>query len=361
MKQVQITDTIRQRLEAAGADPAKVAVFETVALNQLPVRKNHPLYKGAVHSRSMLQEMATTLNGESLPLQAQHDSGPLPFGRAFYGEVLDANNSGGSELRVLFWVDKTFPDIIDLIDNGTVDQVSVSVLAAEAMCSACNYNFLAEDADIENIWTGTCPDGHQMGLNGNYAKMTKLGSWFELSLVGKGGATGARIAGRSETRLAADGTTAHPFALSLTAERPNPETSTMNIDVNKLISDLSDARGQLLVATAEKDRSATDATAKDAKITELTSKVTELEAKVTELQNAAPEKGEVELAALMDVAKHILTLAGKVTDEVPNEPAKIVELVKGLKLSLATTGAQGADSHDEVRTFSATAFKSARR
>ncbi len=361
MKQVQLTDTLRSRLTAAGADPTKVVVFETVALNQLPIRKNHPLYKGAIHSRPMLQEMADALNKESLPLQVQHDGSTLPFGRAFYGEVLDSNQGGGSELRVLFWVDGTHPDMINQINAGTIDQVSVSVLPADASCSQCNYNFFAEDASIENIWSATCPDNHTMGMNGARLNINKLASWFELSLVGKGGTTGARISGPAETRLAADGSVTHPFALSLTFEQPKPERKNMSeIDVNKLIADLSDARGNLLVANADKGRAEASVASLNAQITELTAQVNSKNAEIEALKAAAPEKGEVEFTALQTVAKHILTLAGRVTDEVPAEVDAIVELVKGLKLNVSGTGSQAAHLDASASSSSASAFKSRR-
>lgn len=361
MKQVSLTDTLRSRLTAAGADPAKVVVFETVALNQLPIRKNHPLYKGAIHSRPILQEMADALNKESLPLQVQHDGSTLPFGRAFYGEVLDSNQGGGAELRVLFWVDKTHSDKIEQIDAGTIDQVSVSVLPADATCSKCNYNFFAEDASIENIWSATCPDNHTIGVGGTHLNINKLASWFELSLVGKGGATGARISGPAETRLAADGSVAHPFALSLTLEQPKPERKNMaDIDVNKLIADLSDARGNLLVANADRGRAEATVASKDTEIASLTAKVAELTTKVAELEATKPEKGEAEFAALQTVAKHVLTLAGRVTDEVPADVDAIVELVKGLKLNVTSTATREAHLDGSDSTPSSSAFKSRR-
>ena len=357
MKQIPVTDQIRQRLIAASADPDKVAVFEAVALNTLPVRKQHPLYKDAVHAPSMLQSMADQLNKESLPLQAMHNGAMLPFGRAFYGEVLPS--SDGHELRTLFWVDKAHSDLIDMIDSGTIDQVSVSVLAKQANCSECGYDFFAENASVEPIWTGTCPDGHTMGQKGAHLKLNELSSWFELSLVGRGGAQGARIAGPAETRLAANGEVIHPFALSLTSEAFIPETKPMSVDVNKLISDLSDSRGNLLVANAEKTRLEASVTERDARIATLTGELETVRAELAAAKDAKPEAGAAELDALKGVAKHLLTLAGRVTDEVPEKLEDIVELVKGLKLSIASN-TQTMEAADTVAPRSASGFRSPR-
>src|SRR6476660_7440792 len=137
MKQVEKTPDVEAKLKNAigeGVDTSTLAVFEAISLNSFPIRKKHPLYNGSIAPTPFLQEMAAALNAESLPIYLMHDSGaPTPFGRAFYAEVVD--NMGVSELRTLFWVDKSaHPDIVEKVDNGTVDQVSVSVLPKSLVC-----------------------------------------------------------------------------------------------------------------------------------------------------------------------------------------------------------------------------------
>lgn len=131
------------------------------------------------------------------------------------------------------------------------------------------------------------------------------------------------------------------------------------IDVNKLITDLSDTRGSLLVANADKTRLEASVTEKDAKIADLTA---QLEVAVNELvavKAAKPETGAAELDALKDVAKHLLTLAGRVTDAVPEKLEDIVELVKGLKLSIVST-TQTMETTDTAAPRSASGFRSPR-
>lgn len=351
MKQVTITDAIRQKLQNAGADPSNVVVFEATALNSLPVRKNHPLYKGAVHSRDFLNQMRDALNDESLPLQVMHNSEPLPIGRAFFGEVLDGQN--GAELRVLFWVDTTHQSTIDLVNNGTVDQVSVSVLPKTALCSACGFDFFGPDASFDNIWTGSCPDGHVMGDNGNHLIMGQLDRWFELSLVGQGGIKGARISTSSDARLAADASAASMLTLNYSLENTK-------MDLSKLVQELTDAKAQNLVLENEKAALIAE---RDAAVAARDAAVADLSARDAELVTARADivrlsANDTARAALNDVAQHVLTISGKVGDTIPEKVEDIVALVKSSKLSLPGATTSPSERPDpKVVAFSSSAFK----
>ncbi|MBN8245139.1 hypothetical protein JF546_19145 [Nitratireductor aquimarinus] len=71
-------------------------------------------------------------------------------------------------------MDKTYQNEIQLIENGTVDQVSVGMLPKQMICSADGFDFFGEGAGVEHIFTGTTPDGHTVGKNGVYCKMVGL-------------------------------------------------------------------------------------------------------------------------------------------------------------------------------------------
>ncbi|WP_189348029.1 hypothetical protein, partial [Mesorhizobium sp. M2D.F.Ca.ET.232.01.1.1] len=146
VKQLPKTPEIIARLKQAGASVDNVSVFEAIALNNRPLRKRHPLYNGAVAQRSLLLEMALALETESRPFQIMHNGEDLPIGRAFRGQVVDGQDT---ELRILFWVDKTHEDKIQQIDNGTVDQVSVGILPKQMICSADGFDFFGPNADFE--------------------------------------------------------------------------------------------------------------------------------------------------------------------------------------------------------------------
>ena len=220
-------------------------LFEAINLNTLPIRKRHPLYTDAIHSKHFLSEMAAQVKAESLPIYLMHDSNaPTPFGRVFYAEVVDT--MGVSELRTLFWVDqKSHADVVEKVDNGTVDQVSVSVLPKSLACSECGFDFLGDSSDLfDNVLSGTCDKGHIMGEDGAHAVSQNLDSWFEMSLVGRGGARGARILSRDEQRL---GSTTFPRLaasgvdlLSIITLVASAEP--LDMELIQLIAELADTR-----------------------------------------------------------------------------------------------------------------------
>lgn len=313
MKQLEKTPDIIAKLQNAvggGVDISNHAVFEAISLNTLPIRKRHPLYLDATHNKHFLSEMASQLNAESLPIYLMHDSdAPTPFGRAFYAEVVD--NMGVSELRTLFWVDKnSHADVVEKMDNGTLDQVSVSVLPKSLACSECGFDFLGDKADLfENVLSGTCDEGHTMGQNGVHAVAQSLDSWFELSLVGRGGARGARILPRDEQklgsttfqRLAASGVDLSIVTLVASAEP-------MNMDLTQLIAELTDTKAKIVVS--------------DAKVAELNGQIEAGKAEIadlkTKLEAASKQDGpkqedlDAAVGALRDVTKQVLVASGKV-------------------------------------------------
>lgn len=379
MKQIAKTPEIIARLKRAiGSDQSvdNLAVYEAIALNSRPLRKRHPLYNGAVASRSMLLEMAVALEGESRPLQIMHHGELLPIGRVFFGEVVEKN--GDTELRALFWVDKSETDHIAKIDNGTIDQVSVGVLPKQMICSADGFDFFGADSTFENIFTGTTPDGNTVGENGVYCRMVGLEEFFELSLVGMGGAQNAKIVNSDQShfspehqRLAA-GVSLNTLALTATAT-----TDQDTMDLKEYMTQLTATVGENAKLEAKNETLTAQLETATTKVTSLEAQVAELSkddkaSQITEL-TAEKEAAETALAAasaaLTDVAKRVLTASGKVDAEVPTETDKIVALINdesaGLTAALAGAGnaqdADGGQGGDKARPYMSAGFRSARR
>ncbi len=357
MKQIQKTDSIvallHQRL-GAELDVNKVAVFEAIALNTLPLRKEHPLYKGSITDLGILYSMAQMVQEESVPVQIMHDKEPLPIGRVFHAEVK------GTELRSLFTVDTTNQDLIDKIEAGTVDQVSVSIMPKHIYNSASGFDYLGSDSTFENVWTGSDNEGNTIGQKGVYGKLVGLDQWFEMSLVGKGGAQNARIVhreaasfGSSFEKLAASGI--DPNALVLVAAMRNDD-----MELGDLVANLTEAKVDL----SNKTREIVTLTADN---TTLKTENDKLKADLA-VATAAPEAVKVELTAatdklatqqvdldaatvaLKEVAQKILTASGKVAETVPATVTELVALIgdteKGLAAALIVGGKTKAS--DEV-------------
>lgn len=353
MKQIEKTPTILARLRKSlgdGVNLDSLRVYEAIALNTRPLRKNHPLYNGARAERSLLLEMAAALEQESRPVQIQHDSDPLPVGRVFHGEVVD--QGGETELRVLFFLDPTADEEAAKIDSGSVDQVSVGILPRQLLSSATGFDFLGPDATLDNIWTGTDPDGNVMGKNGVYARMVGLDKWFELSLVGQGGAQNARIVSRDKShfgssyeRLAASGL--DPSALVLVAT-----ARTEDMDLEKLVAQLTETKVELASKESEIATLNAQIGQKDERIAELEAKLEEAGDSVAALaekdQTIEETKAELSAAvkALKDVAQALLAAAGKVNEQVPDTVAELESLINETKESLASVLVAGGRSKD---------------
>lgn len=359
MKQILKTESVLSRLkQAVGSNEAveNLKVYEAIALNTRPLRKNHPLYREARADRSLLLELAAEIGKESRPILSEHrDASPL--GRVFHGEVVD--RGAESELRVLFFLDATANTEATKIDSGSIDQVSVSVVPKQIICSASGFDFLGSEATAMNVITGTDPDGNVLGEKGVYGRMVGLRQFFELSLVGMGGAQNARIVSRNQShfgssyeQLAASGLDPNVFVLEAT-------TRTENMDLTELITQLTDTKAALSnkdseittltaqIATANAKVEALEAQIADAGDPDaaLVAKDEEI-ASVTEAKDTAEAELTAAVATLTDVAKAVLAAAGKPNEEVPSTVAEISALITETKTTLAAALVKGGRSVD---------------
>lgn len=238
-KQLQIVGEVRRMLEMAlGAtfDFSKIAVFETIAIDNQPVNAGGLFHKAVIEPQ-MLAEMEDQLAGEMfVPLQTLHP-GPnqLPVGRVVTGKVHKDNDT--VQLRTLFYLPTDTEEgreLIAKINGGVITDVSIGVNPKKALCSDCGFDYMGPDSDIMNLWLGECDEGHVIGVDGTHLRLTKLDKFFELSLVSNGAADAAVIQNPDQsiyqrdhgyTRLAAS---AEGKSLSMTATRhTNPSQETI--------------------------------------------------------------------------------------------------------------------------------------
>lgn len=377
MKRIEITAQIEAHLRSAlgaDADLNAFSVYEAIAFNTLPVRKRHPVYKGARADAAFLAEMADAVNKESRPVHIGHDSSGLPIGRIFHGEVV--NGFSGQELRALFFIDNQHSAEIAKIEHGTVDQVSVSVLPKQLLNSVSGFDYLGAEADFTHIMTGTDPDGNTLGENGVYARMVGLDSFFEMSLVGQGGAENARIVRRDQShfgssfqKLAASGL--DPNALVLVAS-----VEADKMDLTALVGQLTDTKVELSTMTTAKatlEASVETLTAQNSALTQQLADLGDvpaaLAAKDTEITGLTEAKTTLEadsaaaVASLQTVATALLTASGKVGEAVPATVAELSALIESTKAGLVAALVSGGRSNpsdlDSVGSHTPTADFSA--
>lgn len=365
MKRLTVTPEIQELLKnAVGSEVSlnDIAVYEAVAFNTLPIRKRHPLYRNARAARSVLEEMAARLADESLPVLISHQNEMLPIGRVFHGKVVD--HADWSELRVLFFLDMADEAARD-IDLGIVDQVSVSVITKKALCSECGFDFFGPDADFENVWGGICNKGHVLGEDGVFARLVELDDWFEMSLVGRGGAQKARIVSPDQSvfgsqsiqRLAANGFDPNALILSVTPEKGR----IMNFDLSKHIEEMADLKANLAIkdreleaATKKIESLEKELSATQAKIEEMGDASAAIEERDAQIAQLTDEKKSLEdnakaaLEALKDVVGMFLTMSGDVNAEIPDDIAALSALISEKREAIKGLLVAGGTARDAI-------------
>lgn len=237
MKRIPITPEITAHLRrayGADADLSAMVVYEVVMANSNPIRKKG-LYEGARLQENTLNELVAAVNAESIPLLHSHNSENLAFGRVFF-----AARSYSEARGLIALSSKEHPEMIDKLDSGTLDQVSIGLLPQHLNCSQCGFDYLGADATWENVMGQTCPEGHTIGVDGTHLKIDGVDMFYELSIVSQGGLQGARVVGSSDSmfsRLAAsngkDAGALLPFLLQCSAEgdpEVDPSSETAGAD-----------------------------------------------------------------------------------------------------------------------------------
>lgn len=340
MKQLELTPQIISRIKGAvgeDVDPSNFAVFESVSLNNLPLPgKDGTIFQKAVVSELTLKQMVDSINtGNTLPLIWSHDGDDVPKGRVFFAEI-HKGDLGETELRTMWYVDPTETKLIDKLNAASIDEVSVSFLASQILCSECGFDYRGEDATAVNLHLRECDEGHKIGENGIHVRLVGLATFTELSLVSRGAAKDAKIVGKSKSKLSAPLQHLAAKGLQIDELYLSASKGESNVDIDALVTSLSDTKADLKVATGEvttlKASVETLTTAK----TELEGKVTDLEtqlaeakagSKATELEAATAELGEAK-TLLTEIYTKLATAAG---EKEPKVPETIADLKAGIE------------------------------
>ncbi len=315
-KRLEVTPKIAAAIARStdgSVDPATVAVFQTSALNTLPVNKKGTLFDQGRISETTLRQMADYLNAGTnfAPLHLVHDQtdGALPVGRVFAGEVV--SNEGVAELHNLFYLPlSTGAELIEKLETSVIDEVSVGLSPLHLNCSECGFDYLGSEATWENIYYRQCPSEHQVGEKGVHTITNGMGKYNELSLVSRGAAQNTKILSRAKALMASMGKESYS---QLVASGKQPELVTLfastNINPKEKQMDLTVLVGELTTAKASVLQKDADLIAANATIVTLTTGKTELEAKVVELTAAADTAGVAPLQAKLTAAEATATAA----------------------------------------------------
>ncbi len=138
MKQLEMTSELSALIKSRvgeDVDTGTLAVFETIALNTLPLPgKDGTIFERATTMPLTLKEMVDSINGgKHIPLIADHELWGAPKGRAFHAGLDFEDNA--LSMRMLFYLDPSEDKLIAKLNAGSLDEVSVAFLSREFNCS----------------------------------------------------------------------------------------------------------------------------------------------------------------------------------------------------------------------------------
>lgn len=321
-KQVDITTDILAQIERVTGTTVSaddIVVFEAAAASTRPISKMGSVYNGARMSRQMLEDMAAALNSgtESVPLHTLHMQGDeIPKGRVFQGSVV-GEIDGSATLRAMFYLPLAEKDLIEKINLGILDEVSVGTKSKQALCSKCGFDYFGADADFSNLFAQTCANDHIIGVDGTHLKLVGLDKWMELSLVSRGASDKPKILSRTKQllskedhdRIAADGKPVEALFLftSMTTETNDMTTKPTEFDAAAAIEALQ-AKLDVIEAKLTDPNEAVEGL--QAELAAAQQKIADLEA--TAAEAAAAATAELEAAEAAEAAA-----ATQVTLELP--------------------------------------------
>jgi hypothetical protein len=360
MKRLPLTPELTQRIKNAvgeDVDPSGFAVFEAIAVNTHPLPgKDGTIFEKARLSSLTIRQMVDSINGGNhLPLIANHDSDDIPKGRVFYAE-LHPDAGGEDELRVLFYVDATEEQTALKLDAGSLDEVSVSFLASQILCSECDFDYRGEDATFTHLYERTCENGHEIGVDGIHARLIGLSVFTELSLVSRGAAKSAKIVGKSQSKLAAplQQLAARGFEVDRLFLQASKGEDDVNVEV--LMTQLTDTKADLKVATGTLTTLTASNETLTGQVVELNGQVETLtaelatakaESKAEELETATTELGEAK-AVLTDMFTKLATAAGDASASVPDSITALKAAIEGYQSKLTSILPVGGVSNTSV-------------
>lgn len=227
-----------ERVTGTAVNAEDIVVFEASAANTRPLNKMGSIFNQGRITEDTLRQMAAALNAgdESVPLHTMHmQGGELPIGKVFQAEVISTGD-GEAELRAMFYIPASETPLVEKINLGIIDEVSIGLKSKQLLCSKCGFDYFSADAGFENLYSMTCESGHTVGSDGTHVKLSGLDKWMELSLVSRGAASKPKILGRTKQimgketydRIAADGLPPEAVVLftasdDLQARTGNPE------------------------------------------------------------------------------------------------------------------------------------------
>lgn len=362
----QITAALKRGVKDPSFDTSRVEVFEASFTTSRPLNTGGLFRLGRI-TKTGLDEMAAHLNGEgnAVPMHIEHNLGYgltkeyLPIGKAFAASVVRADD-GEYELRGYFYVDKEeHEDLVNKIESSAISELSIQAGWDRAISNKSGFNFL-EKGNEDYAWDRTDNEGNRLGDDGHHVMISGLNKFYEVSLVGRGAAPGARIHAQRTFNLAAAST--HDALATMTTLSAAPVESG---DVTALTARVETLTTEKTALSTELETLKTEKTSLAATVATLTESATRHEGVVTALK-ADVKKASDELAEVATLLREHAQAAAVAAGLTLKDDATVAEmsaLIKEASVKLHTLVPEGGRSrqlsddplepHDKKRNFSA--------
>ena len=195
----------------AKTDLSQFVVFELMANDTLPITRAGGLLLNSRMTATYLSQMAEKITtGNFVPVIQLHAANKsLPVGRVLDAKVYDnPTDFNQKNLHLLVYMQADNPDAIK-IDAGIINEVSTGTTPSAVTCSACDFNFYANEDTRRKLWAGKnytplCDNGHQWGMNGNHLQLSGMKEFREISIVTRGAVPTAKVIKAENALLAAE-------------------------------------------------------------------------------------------------------------------------------------------------------------
>lgn len=201
-KRVELTEELKNKIRTRcgnDIDFSSAAFYQARIVSTEPISQDS-IYNKAQLARSTVFELEEFFNNDpqlNVTLQVMHDQRVLPAGRVVAVRAVDEPDGVNSALYGVFMVSNEHQDYINKLDNGIIDEVSISMLAKKLLCSECGYDLreASPEEQFMAFFFHQCPkcEAELGGRDGAHLNLVGVEEFIEVSLVTRGAARHAKI------------------------------------------------------------------------------------------------------------------------------------------------------------------------
>lgn len=374
-KRVELTEELKNKIRTrcgSDIDFSSAAFYQARIVSTEPISQNS-IYNKAQLARSTIFELEEFFNNDpqlNVTLQVMHNQMVLPAGRVVAVRAIDEPDGLNSALYGVFMVSNEHQEYINKLDNGIIDEVSISMLAKKLLCSECGFDLREANPEEQFMafFFHQCPkcEVELGGKDGAHLNLVGVEEFTEVSLVTRGAARHAKIldsskqlalaANNKEVKLKLNQLTKDLLPLNLNGKIINEEDTMTNDELLAKLQELSEEFASFKESVEAKleDISKEEAPAEAEENNEGSAPAEEVSSPAAEEPVAPAEENNEELeeakaaleaakaetqsyrVALMEEVNKVLVAAGKVS---LSETATLEDIKNALKDSQLTLAA----------------------